>query len=437
MNSINPDFNNIDTTIHETFTDRVLGVVNKIQKKLNFMQSQRILKPKLYMHIGPMKTATTTLQINIVENPNMQEKLKLDGFQIINYPYRRLTTIFERCFFPDELDKNKNCSIWDDELMEVFNESYSNAMNKSNAINSTLHSQEIWTFIRRSYFEKMKEMFGKWEVHFILFYRPFLDWLPSRYAHYRKYFIANPNMQGYFRQDYFVMRHKQKALPQYLTYSQDKTTTIHSLRDLLSIYEICKDFLVYLGEKVPVNNIHMLQTYSPIIEEEFICKLPNATKSCSYVKSKRKWKKRNEAPHSPFLNLDLVIVEAWYQKLVSIGRHDAELVLKRQMEESHITFNDLPLVCLSDKQEDWIWNRMIRTDMVFSEEKLTLNDLVNQFENAISSKRFCSVNATAALQVKKFRKLFDHCDFQSPFYRHRNGRTNTSKINPKWKELAC
>ena len=84
-------------------------------------------------------------------------------------------------------------------------------------------------------------------------------------------------------------------------------------RDALSVYEYFKDFLVnMMGEKNPNEKIMIMQTYSKRgLEQDFLCSLPNAYKSCKYAQRKT-FKLQRSSAHLP-LDVDLIVREAFDQ----------------------------------------------------------------------------------------------------------------------------
>lgn len=225
--------------------------------------------------------------------------------------------------------------------------------------------------------------------------------------------------------------------PQYierLKKQQEQSSRDYILRDSLETYKTFKDFLAYLGQDDTDRNILVMQTYAPNILTEFFCKLPNAHKTCEYFQEHTDSNKLNDSANL-LLNLDLIIVEAWYQSLISIPRHDAAVLLEKRMKDFNITMAAFPQACVSQAQKDWIWNRTLVSHNILGTEAISQSELRSNFDTRISKGKFCSVNATATLKVDKFRALFDDCEFQSQFLLERSLKNGT--LNHKWEELGC
>lgn len=405
----------------------------------------RQAKPKLFMHIGPKKTGTTSIQIGILGNKEFRQRLGSDNYQVfssIGYDIRKQLGSCLLLDPPDYDDCYEKLSV---PFEKVYNETVQTrggSSSNNKAAIRTIHSLESWSAVLKSEsaFIFLKKLFDKWDVHFVIFYRPFFDWLPSLYAQYRKPFMYMPKkarapfINGYKN---VVSKPEQKLFPEYLAEWRN-TSGFSKNRDILTLYVMYKEFLVYSGYQYPDSNIHTMQLSSPHgIKHEFLCKLLHANASCNYSKLQTKNRKENSSAGLP-LNLDLIIVEAWKKNLISIPRHDAVKVFEERMIELNITMTDFPHVCISEEAKEWVWNRTVVSERMFG----TVNssgelDIRRRFDRLSSSKgKLCSVNAKAALDVLESHGFFDNCEFQSEFYIDPNLQS-TEKRNPKWTELGC
>lgn len=401
-------------------------------------------KPKLVLHVGPLKTGSTSMQLNIIRAKKFSPLLRSDNYQeIVGFEYAKFDELIKKCLL-------KGLDQCDDEpfreMETLYNTAYINAMSRTlHASNSshlyTLHTDEDFSILPRDDFTMslLQKLYTKWDVHFILFYRPLLDWLPSMYAQYRKYFVSRPrDPDTPFVQNYLIERDGQMSFPQYLEDSLSKG----KMRDSLATYEYYDHLRERLGLSsfssfnTTANRIQVLSMYAREgIEKEFTCNLPSATVSCQKVKDLLgqgyKFSKRNKSLELP-LNLDLLIVEAWYLNLVSIKRNDAAVLLKKRMAEVKMTMQDLPHSCLSQDLMDWVWKRHLQAHQQFV-GAINEQSMRQTFEK--KKNNLCSVNATAAFELNSFRRLFDSCDFQSPTLLNRMLGANGN--NPKWSELNC
>lgn len=401
-------------------------------------------KPKLVLHVGPLKTGSTSMQLNIIRGKQFRPLLRIDNYQeITGFEYEDFHQLMKNCLLKGPAECNDKPFR---EMETLYNAAYKSATSRtSNATDIsplyTLHTGEDFSILPKDEFTMslLQKLFVNWDVHFILFYRPLIDWLPSMYAQYRKYFVARPrDRDNPFVQNYLIERNGQMSFPQYLEDSLSKG----KMRDSLATYE----YYDLLRERLGLSSfssfnssaerIQVLPMYAPEgIEKEFSCNLPAATESCKKVRDLLsqgyKFPKRNKSTKLP-LNLDLLIVEAWYMDLVSIKRNDAAVLLQKRMAEVNMTMQDLPQSCLSQDLMDWVWKRHLEAHRKFVgyvDEKSTRQN----FE--VNKHKLCSVNATAAFELNSFKHLFDSCEFHSPTLLNRMLAANGK--DPKWSELKC
>ncbi len=239
----------------------------------------------------------------------------------------------------------------------------------------------------------------------------------------------------------FALFLNQMLFPQYFRH----LLNTDALRDTFKTYEFYNHFKAHLEQRQRNTNkktnmhIQIMQMKSLNgIEHEFLCNLPGAMKSCDFISDKRtdiEFQKRNDGQIIP-INLDLIVIEAWNQNLISIQRHDAVTALEKKMQELNMTMSDLPLICITSEEEDWIWNRTLISEQMFgSNSKETLDNLRRSWSEISSSQKYCSVNASASLELDSFRSIFDDCIFQSPHLLNRI--LKDSGPNPIWNKLGC
>mmetsp|Transcript_25566 Transcript_25566/g.31483 ORF Transcript_25566/g.31483 Transcript_25566/m.31483 type:complete len:487 (-) Transcript_25566:3511-4971(-) len=424
-----------DEETKESFSKEVVNVTLSSSPSLAIKEAtnkSEIEKSKLYLHPGPLKTGTTSVQVNAIASKKAQSLLSSDGFQTVPNIWRTLKKIGEICLGtePDERD----CNLWHNDVKPRFDAGYNNTLLPASSGSPkpiyTLHSSETWsTFPKNNFtFSLMEELFDPWDVSFIIFYRPFMDWLPSMYAQYRKYTIRNVGTwYGHYEPTDNVL------LPEFL---QQYKHDLLLYRDTLGTYQYFKDFLVYIGQQNPDQNIIIMQTYAPIsVEHEFLCNLPYADNSCKAAQEGGFSGARKNGSDELPLDLDLIVRKAFEQQLISVQRRDATLALEAAMKEVNITVADLPQNCISEEEEEWIWNRTLESEEIFGMGPVNETELREKFEIVLSKNKFCVVNATATLEMEDFRGLFNNCIFQSPNLL--NVRLRPQHPNPKWVELNC
>lgn len=429
------------------------------ENNIHVVSRNNAQKPLLVLHVGPLKTGSTSVQLNVIRNKEFKPFLTQDHYQeIVGFDYRHFKPLFQTCF---KEESSQDCTLLST-LQTLYQQAYNHTQSQNFTLH-TIHTSEDFSSMPRNNitFHTMKQIFDKWNVHIIMFYRPLHHWLTSMYAQYRKYYIARPkDADQPFEQKYLIVPGEQLEFPLYFRMLKEST---YYIRDTIGTFRYFQELLSYCdseGKSTTITNssatfsstarkIQVLPMYrkdtnhnsTAGIEHEFICHLPHATNSCQYITNKRggyKGRQRNTSFHLP-LDLDLIVVQAYHERLISVPRHDAALALEKQFKYANISISrDLPMVCITQEEQEWIWNYMMEGHeylMQHTDSNTFHLDPINRFEFDSYQTNFCSVNATAALELPYVRKLFDTCDLHSP--RFLNRMLTFEDVDPKWDELGC
>jgi len=398
-------------------------------------------KPMLIEHIGPKKTGTTQLQLGIFYNKKWAKTLWSDYLEVFNGGnYRTVGKFVKNCLSVTHQNR-RDCTIWK-QVEAAYERAFLKAQ-ESNCQVRMVHSLETFTnqhFINSDIKLLLRSLWKEWDTTVVLYYRRFDEWLISMYAQVRKYGFMN--VRGFYKH-YNVRKDLHIPFPVFVTKLVEDTPVV---ADILGIHGVYTDILSSKNNDTAegevnrggrIGTIRVLQFHSIHgIEQEFLCNLPNATKSCEQIQNTNASEKKNgpskvNSSAGLPLDLDFVVVQAWNDGLVGIDRHQAQKLLATKMATANITFTDLPQECISKVHEDWIWERALRSEIAFGNPPVPEIELRHSFD--ITSKKFCSVDAVAALQNNLFRSLFDDCGFF--------GTDTTLGINwsnyLKLKELGC
>ncbi len=402
-------------------------------------------EPKLIIHIGPLKTGTTTIQNVLYGNPKIKKILhEKDNYLILANDRRKTQDFFDKCLYQqDQYQCYKFKSYFRQQLNDLMDTI--DQWNDDNQMDDTqvVHSLELWSKIPRTEFafKIMRDLFSRWDVHFVIYYRPFLDWLPSMYKQYRKFTVLDST---YDFEEKYNMNQKIPSFPEYLNRTmmvigreqstpEMESMTLYSkddiFHDIYHVYLVYHDYLKYINKDGnPQDKIHVMQAYTSDntnTKIEFICNLLEAKETCSEVQTMDNSDKSNESDfYASFLDLDLLVREAKKQGLIDhMPRHQAAVLLQRKIEESDdLQMSDFPFHCPSKEQEEWIWNRTVTSEEKFgigTDTGASSNDsnqtrvsiikkLRRQFDDAIMERKFCSMDAATALMNEKIKRLFQN-----------------------------
>ena len=396
---------------------------------------QKQQKPKLYVHVGPKKTGTTSIQMNVLNNEKIRDTyLSSDGYQTLGLPYLAFTSNLVKFCLKEDADPHF-CVHWNYYVLDPVKKAHKKTVINSNIKATILSSEDLSALPKNNYtYSLLKQLFEDWDVSFIIMHRPLMDWLPSMYAQLRKYTIRDTKKDF----DHYVSS-KIPLLPEWISGMRNTFVLPNGYvnRDTLSVYEYYKDFLInFMDEPNPDSRIIIMQSNTPRgLERDFVCNLPHTNNSCEFIEGQT-FHKQNESGNLP-LDLDLILREAFAEGLISIARTTARKYLIDAMDAANITLSHLPKRCIYKEDEEWIWNRTLVSEQQFGSGTVSTNDLRKRFEGALQNK-FCIIDAAATLRIPNVRGLFDDCKFQSPtLLNHVLRDFNPKKPNQKWRDLGC
>ena len=147
-------------------------------------------RPLLIEHVGPMKTATTTLQTAILGNRKWKKILASDGIEVLDSWDHRKMGSFQRKCLEGEVSR-RNCSSWGGHV-ELYKKQLVRIQQESSHCNTkVIHSSEAFSAFanignRPLAKHLFKSLWEGWDVVVLLSYRRFDEWLISLYAQVRK-----------------------------------------------------------------------------------------------------------------------------------------------------------------------------------------------------------------------------------------------------------
>lgn len=359
--------------------------------------AKRIEKPKLILHVGPFKTASTAIQ-SILKNKVVRSALLEDKYVVVDFAYRKFQRLLKACFLKPS--KESDCSLWHS-LINLFDIAYG-------ANNSVILSVETLSRlpINNMTISLWKHLLNQWDVDVILFHRPFDQWVRSLYVQNRKGFMYKSS-QGKWVQN-FSKGDRERSFPDW--FQAHRNSNFEAMRDTIATK-------AYYDNIFGSSRVHVLDMLAPHgIEIEFLCNnIIRALHGCEAVrKGKVKPRIMNKSAFIiSKLDTDLIISEAYRQKLVDLGSQRAvsREKLDNKLVEWNMTSTDLPKACVSQEQEKWLWNRTVFSHKMFSFNRITEEKLHDEF--SINRKKFCSVDVHAVLQNSTWREYLSSCEFKN------------------------
>jgi len=353
-------------------------------------------KPKLIIHVGPQKTGSTSIQTLLSRN---QDALQNDNYTIIEFSFRQIGVVYRDCFIA-----KSDCEKWDI-LMGQFDDAYA----KHNGIiwsNEELVNLPMNTFT----IPLWRKFLDRWDVQILVFYRPFHQWLYSMYLQQRKSSMFKSGNNKWTQAFYFI--DEVKNFPEWLD-DHIKPNSVN-LRDTMAVK-------ASFEELYGSNRVRVLDMMAPHgVEMEFLDNdIVNSVQARDIFKSNNKPQKQNQASLQviEWMDTDLIIVEGHRQQIGDLGnigyqgfRRTRRIKLEAKLKEWNMTTADLPTVCVSKQQEDWLWNRTLYAQNMFSRYPMPEEELRSQFN--IDRKKWCGVDARAVLQNSTWKEYLSSCEFR-------------------------
>ena len=346
--------------------------------------------------IGPQKTGSTSIQTLLIKDNKVIEALQKDNYSIFHFGFRDIKTLLHYCFIT-----KTDCGKWDTLLSQLNDTHMKN--------NSVIWSSEELVNVPMNNFTipMWRNLLDRWDVQILVFYRPFHKWIYSSYVQDRKSLMYRSGSDKWI--EHFGQSDKVKDFPEWLE-DHIKSNSKH-LRDTMAVKASFEE--VYGS-----NRVHVLDMMAPHgVEIEFLGNdIVNAIQAQEEVK-KETQKVWNSALIEVLerMDTDRIIVEAHRQNLANFGAHlgrrnTRRIILEAKLKEWNMTTADLPTVCVSKQQEDWLWNRTLHAQRMLSRYPIPEEELRSHF--AVDRKKWCSVDARAMLQNSTWIKYLSNCPFK-------------------------
>ena len=355
-------------------------------------------KPRFVIHVGPMKTGTSSLQADF--EWLMSDYLKQDGWHYIN-----LEDPIEHI----ELNRNKpqefldNFKVEADKLLPLGQ----NVL-RSREQYSPVFSDNPWMY------EKLKENLSGWDVLIVAGYRPYSEWMPSWW------FQA-------MRAPYSDPKHPEDRIKNPWRYLSNGKMT----GELYRIEAMFPNFYnFWTGRKrftdaivdgaSPVFPVKVLDIHDPKgARSAFLCDILGGDAPISCQASLEMDKNKPAHKSNNKSNLDEVQYDAIAMAAIKRGlvvedkwrRSEViDAIIERQEVELKLRVSDLPLLCPDEATYKAFWDLTIELDRKCLPEKVSPereSTLLNHFEKAKEHKKYCHVDVDAVLEDSGWRKFFE------------------------------
>lgn len=343
--------------------------------------TQQKSKPILLLHLGPSKTASSTLQAYLRKDKKLLEK---DGYHF-DKSFRHFMDKGE-CIFVSSCPVEE---VTQDKYWETFVASFQSGMNiiGSNEVFGARFADEP------AHWEFLKKEFSAFDVKIIFVYRRYFEMMTSEYYEQSKMDTNRVKINGGWN----------RSLPIFVDWYhhyRKQTKSIHPLeRNQIKWESHFPDLSIFNLHRSPENFVG-----------DFFCNMiPNATNACSH----RVEKGLEGSFHiGKTLNYDILAVRAYKDGLLdgeNMTRVQASDAIRQRQEDSlNLSAVDFPLICLSSKEEEDLLKVSLSHELKLQPDWHARGEAEHRskFSDAVNKHKFCSMNSTAVIMDNGWRQFF-------------------------------
>jgi hypothetical protein len=422
----NPSFSSLQKDRHVNATFRSTKAINanyiSQHNEKYQVQHDPPSKPLFVMHIGPVKTGTTTLQCAL---QSLAKNLEADGFIVAetescrpenNTETMNLTwtkggvatydnVVLGKSFAPNCLAQhNENSTGMPDCWMESYAKYAQEQLqlNHSIIISNEIISQVTSKLTSADFVDDLVDSLPGYRVVIVVTYRPWFSWIASLQDQTTKNFMTRPRDwpgEGKSSRKLESMQIFAARQLKYRRRNKISSKTYPFVDDAIQI------FANHSRLELKIINIHD----EGDLVTNFVCKtLVGATDTCNSLKSgNTTLADKNKAENK--LWYDMLAVEAHEQGLVSKSRLAVYKRIQNFQEKTlGKSSTDFPKSCPSQSFLKRVLKESLQTEKKIYPQQYKKFERKHRkaFARAIQSEKFCTINATRVLEDKQWRNLF-------------------------------
>lgn len=326
--------------------------------------------PILFLHVGPHKTGTTTIQHSLNSNSALtQDRYEYLGKHTSHeFKLRKLLTLI----------RHGKHDLFFEKLGELLRPKFEANTNVILSAEEFSYLLDVVDVHGKPFFRRFKEEVRDWQVYVAVGYRRQYEWIAS----------------------FYNQRHRTKNYQEpFVSWYRDNSPFQNNCHH---VYSVMKDIF----PKVSVINVHSQQD---LMTNMFCNILPNATHACSWNTQQQVVAASN---HNAVSSRQNPSVPLWPRALVENARQKGFPTVR---EEHVVDFANkinytLPFQCISRQEEEQILQMTLEYEKYivpdFFESSLGEVELRKDFHKALELKRFCSVNTSMMLDDEIWLRFF-------------------------------
>ncbi|GAX27837.1 hypothetical protein FisN_13Hh056 [Fistulifera solaris] len=337
-------------------------------------------KPHLVIHIGPEKTASTTLQKDFFY------KFRKHTFKADNYIYlgrytflRALQEVLLYC--PYKLREKPKHPCYQRFLRLLDDERW---RGKNILLSEEVYSKAIWDLeaVERVQQDFLPFLQERWDVSVVAVYRRFHEWL-----------ISARKQRDYELRERQLWPHEGgEALD---SWNEVRLLRKHERFGLRSHY-LPDDLAQWYDLNVTVTVLNMHHPTQKITEQ-FVCDaMPHATRSCEYYRTQGREIHANARSGLEYFfdNIVYAAAEKGILDTNNVMRHD----IVANLTTMNMTITNMPLICPSVEDLEELLQESIHWEQYYAPEFADIGAVKDSFEKLVQSNQFCRVDTDRMLE---------------------------------------
>jgi len=364
---------------------RVTNATNRLRTNNGASAREKVvIKPKLFLHVGPPKMGTTTLQ----------HYLMLDTengvLGLSNFTYFECLGL-QKMYAPI---MGKNESTW---------AKFRGCLDEIRGKNA-VYSQEVFGKFFPSFddspihWQHLKESVKDWDVTIVISYRRFFEWLPSYYFQQnRMMHCKGPCKPPLFR-DYFDKVREDGDL-KYAKFWGGNLGARHPAEALIEKFSPQFDKII----------IHDIHDEPENLVANFYCNVLEAHDAC---KERRKLGLETSKNVGSTLNYNILANAAKEKGLVPkvIPRYKVANAAQDYQESRKLSENDFPLLCIKKEDKHWLLEKSLlfesRLFKDWNSSQRGEDEHRSKFDAAIQKHKFCNLDVERSIADKEWNDFF-------------------------------
>jgi hypothetical protein len=386
------------TTIEELKQIEVVAAAVTNDQDQETRSENNIQKTRLVVHVGPMKTGTTSLQDDMTRLA-WRGFFEKDNWHYANQPH----SFQDGSAMSHEVTK---VSITDPQFIEKFIQEVQKLRPHNRNVFVSMEDYSVKWNDNPSWYKTLKEAVGdQWEVEILCGYRPYFDWYSSFW-----YQIWHTDLSwlGYlpWKNDNGTWKTIQPQFPNMWYWVSRTGLYVDAVHENASPY-------------FPVKIVNIEDKTKGITRQVF-CDVLKAEITCKELERLQRddptWRRMHNKGSHVLMRFDEIGLAAASAGLVDISkfnRTDVMYAIQKHVEEDlHQKAADLPFACPTESELNELWDRSYLIEAKYVPFLVEANpereaELRDRFRRKLDRNTYCQVDTESILQNPEWKSFLE------------------------------